>query len=170
MIFRVTACLFALMLVSGGAVQAKSYRHVESAAADRALIQAELAAVQAAEPTHGEVRVLKRVIHSGRVVEESVHFSRALSSEDLLRVAEIVQQIRSNPEYIRRTGGHRRVGRRISYSAPALFLTVGGVCREVEVWSLHATGGESARCLLEEKLITELRALVNGYVPAKFRM
>ena len=170
MIPRLTGCLLSLLLVLGGVAQAKSYRHVETAAADRAQVRAEVAAIQSATPTHGEVRVLKRLIHNGRVVEKSVHYSRALSAEDLQRVAEIVQQIRPNPEYVRRTGGHRRAGRRESYSPPRLFLSVGGECREVEVWSLESDGGESSRCLLAEKLITELRELLNRYVPEKFRM
>lgn len=156
------SCLLCLLC---GNTQAKSYLHHETAAEDRAQARRELEALQAFRATGGEVRIMKLLIHSGKVEQETLHASRALPAEEVQRVVDILQQVRPNPNYVRRTGGHKRVGKRTMYSSPELVLSFNGEWREFNLHAITSTGEMSDRWLLEDKLLEELRAIVERNAP-----
>lgn len=148
-----------------GETQAKFHYHRETAPEDRQHARLELESMQAAAPVAGEVRIMKMQIHTGKVVQETLHSARTLSVEDVQRVAFILQQVRPNPDYVRRTGGYKRVGKSTRYSAPVLFLSFNGEWRELNDCAITATGEEGKRWLLEKKLLEELRAIVERNAP-----
>lgn len=146
--------------------QAKVHRHTHRAPQDREQARLEQETMQACRPTGGEVCIMKRLINTGKVELETRHASRTLSAEEVQRVADILQQVRPNPHYVRHTGGHKRVGRHTRYSAPLLFLTLNGEQKKVDIYAITATGEERKRWQLEARLLDELHAIINRNSPA----
>lgn len=157
--------LLCLLCLLCGNTQAKYCLHHETAAEDRAQARHELETLQAFRATGGEVRIMKLLIHSGKVEQEKLHASRALPTEDVQRIIDILQQVRPNPNYIRRTGGHKRIGKWTMYSSPELVLSFNGEWREFNIHAITSTGEMSDRWLLEDKLLEELRAIVERNAP-----
>ena len=145
--------------------QAKVHVHRETAHEDREQARLELDALQKSSPSAGEVRIMKMQMHTGKVEQKTLHASRDLSPEMVQRIARILQQVRPNPHYVRRTGGHKRVGRRTIYSAPELYLSIRGEWREFNIYDISATGEIWSRWLLEENLLTELLDIVERHAP-----
>ena len=148
--FLAAICLLCFMCVE---TQAKVRVHRETAIEDREQARLELDALQKFSPSAGEVRIMK------------MHSSQTIPAEDTQRIAYILQQVRYNPDYVRRTGGCKRVGRWIRYSAPKLFLSFNGEWREVNIYAITATKEDNKRWLLEENLLKELLSIVERNAP-----
>lgn len=150
-----------------GETQAKVRYHHETAQNDRDQARLELESMQQSAPSGGEVRMMKMLVHTGKVEQMTLHSSQTLSAEDTQRVAHILQQVRPNPDYVRRTGGHKRVGTETRYSAPKLFLSFNGEWREVKIYAITATQEDNKRWLLEEKLLKDLLSIVERNAPKR---
>lgn len=160
--FLATICLLCFMC---GETQAKVCVHRETVIEDREQARLELDALQKSSPSAGETRIMKMQIRTGKVEQMTLHSSQHLSAEDTQRVAYILQQVRPNPDYVRRTGGCKRVGRWIRYSAPKLFLSFNGEWREFNINAITATKEDNKRWLLEENLLNELLSIVERNAP-----
>lgn len=160
--FLAAICLLCFMCVE---TQAKVRVHRETAIEDREQARLELDALQKFSPSAGEVRIMKMQIRTGKVEQMTLHSSQNIPAEDTQRIAYILQQVRYNPDYVRRTGGCKRVGRWIRYSAPKLFLSFNGEWREVNIYAITATKEDNKRWLLEENLLKELLSIVERNGP-----
>ena len=154
-----------MLCLLSGVVHAKAHRLTWRAEEDREQARTELAMLQAAAPTRAEVCIMKQLINTGKVEQETLHAARDLPVEDMQRVAAILQEVRPNPHYVRVSGGHKRVGKRTRYSSPRLFLTVNGERRKFDIYAITATDEERKRWLLEEKLLEELLSIVERNAP-----
>ena len=146
---------------------AKAHWHYETAEKDREQARLELETMQKSSPAAGEVRIMKMVINSGKLEQQTVHTSRSLSEKDLNRVSFLLMQVRPNPHFVRRTGGYKRVGRRTTYSEPRCFLLIHGEWREFAIYNITETEEMSGRWLLEEKLLEELLSIVERNAPKR---
>ena len=164
---RFLLCILSVLCFMCGESYAKAYWHYETAEKDRELARLKLESMQNSSPAAGEVRIMKMVINSGKLEQQTVHASRTLSKKDLNRVSFLLMQVRPNPHFVRRTGGYKRVGRRTTYSEPRLFLLIRGEWREFSIYDITATEEMSSRWLLEEKLLEELLSLVERNAPKR---
>ena len=162
---RFLLSILCLLCFMNAETQAKVRVHRETVHEDREQARLELDALQKSSPAAGEVRIMKMQIRTGQVEQMTLHSSQTLPAEDTQRVAYILQQLRLNPDYMRRTGGHKRVGRWIRYSAPKLFLSFNGEWKEINIYAITATKEDSKRWLLEENLLKELHSIVERNAP-----
>lgn len=162
---RFLLSILCILCYMNAETQAKARVHRETAIEDREQARLELEFLQKPSPSAGEVRIMKMLIRTGKVEQMTLHSSQTLPAEDTQRLAYILQQVRPNPDYVRRTGGCKRVGRWIRYSAPKLFLSFNGEWREFNIYAITATEEESIRWRLEAKLLEELRSIVERNAP-----
>ena len=162
---RFLLSILCILCFMSAETQAKVRVHRETAIEDREQARLELDALQKFFPSAGEVRIMKMQIRTGKVEQMTLHSSQTIPAEEMQRVAYILQQLRLNPDYVRRTGGYKRVGRWIRYSAPKLFLSFNGKWREVNIYAITATKEDSKRWLLGENLLKELLSIVERNAP-----
>ncbi len=162
---RFLLSILCILCFMSAETQAKVRVHRETANEDREQARLELDALQKFFPSAGEVRIMKMQIRTGKVEQMTLHSSQTIPAEDTQRIAYILQQVRLNPDYVRRTGGYKRVGRWIRYSAPKLFLSFNGEWRELNVHAITSSGEMSKRWQLEENLLEELLSIVERHAP-----
>ena len=97
---RFLLCILSVLCFMCGESYAKAYWHYETAEKDREQARLKLESMQNSSPAAGEVRIMKMVINSGKLEQQTVHASRSFSEKDLNRVSFILMQVRPNPHFV----------------------------------------------------------------------
>lgn len=144
--------------------QAKVYVHHETATEDCEQARLELEALQAACPSAVVGQMLKTTRGEGNHYETTVCKTYAMPEADIKRLYALLLQVRPNPRYVRKSGGHK-TSYRVRYSNK-IILTIQGKEHELRCGNIQEdnTYGEP-KWLLDKAPLSELRSLIFKYTP-----